>query len=37
LIPMRAGTAQLFDLPENSIPEDQKATQMSSDSESEVL
>ena len=37
LIPMRAGTAQLFDLPENSIPEDQKATQMSSDSESEAL
>ena len=37
LIPMEVGTAQLFDLPENPIPEDQEELQKSPDSESGVL
>ena len=37
LIPMEIGTAQLFDLPENPIPEDQEELQKSPDSESGVL
>ena len=37
LIPMQTSTVQLFDLPENSIPENQKESQMSQDAESEVF
>lgn len=37
LIPMRVGTAQLFDLPENQLSEEDKVAQMKPDNEQEVL
>ena len=37
LIPMNTGVAQLFNLPENLVPENQKPSQLSPDDEEEVM